>query len=215
MDRLKLHRLHELDEVCFFKPRSWEFWRAVIVCFCVGCIVGHWLEIPYCLFMDRCFGIVADDYAVWTDPWYHPYWVYGVGAVVVTLVLEPFKESVLRRRKTVWGALLETFAYSALLAMVMELLIGWLVNQPDASGTYPYWDNSQMPLNIFGQAWLVNDVVIGLVAVLYIWIIYPLVCGMLDFAVRHGGQRAGNVLFAAIVAAFAVLCTMSYIQLAL
>lgn len=215
MDRLKLHKLHDLDEVGFFRPKFWSFWRAVIVCFCVGCIVGHWLEIPYCLFMDRFFGIVADDYAVWTDPWYHPYWVYGFGAVVMTLVLEPFKESVVRRRKTVWGALLETFFYSTLLAMVMELVIGWMVNQPDASGVYPYWDNSQMPLNVFGQAWLVNDLVIGLVAVLYIWVIYPLVCGMFDVVEGRFGDRAANVLFAAIVIVFALCCTASYLQLAL
>ena len=68
-----------------------EWWRTLFVVFCVFCWVGHWLEIPYCTFMDQ-FGIVADDYAVWVEPWFTPYWVYGIGAVAMTLVIEPFRE---------------------------------------------------------------------------------------------------------------------------
>ena len=87
---LRIHKLTEKDEIGYFAPRTWDFWRALIVCFCLCCILGHWLEMPYCWLMDRLFGIVADDYAVWTDPWYHPYWVYGFGAVFVTLLLSGF-----------------------------------------------------------------------------------------------------------------------------
>lgn len=204
-----LHRITRKDEIGYFEPRTWEFWRTLIICFCVFSIAGHWLEIPYCLFMNSAFGIVADNYAVWTDPWYHPYWVYGFGAVVMTLAIEPIKELIIVRCKTLWGALLETFGIAVVLSMLMELIIGGIVNQPNEAGVYPYWDNSQLPLNVFGQAWLVNDVVIGIVAMIYVWILYPLICE----GFWHLRPWVANTVFAVIVAGFIACCIVSYTQL--
>ncbi len=209
MVRLRIHKVTEDDQIGYFAPRNWAFWRSLIVCFCLMCIVGHWLEIPYCFFMDLFFGIVEDTYAVLTDPWYHPYWVYGIGAVLMTLIVEPLKERIILRRHNLGLALLESFVVVVVLSMVIELVVGWLVNQPDAEGVYPYWDNSQLPLNIFGQAWLVNDVAIGLVAMIYVWIIFPLVC--------EGFSRlrppVANGAFVFVVAAFIGCCIASYTQL--
>lgn len=209
MVRLRIHKVTEDDQIGYFAPRTWSFWRSLIVCFCLMCIVGHWLEIPYCFFMDLFFGIVEDSYAVLTDPWYHPYWVYGIGAVLMTLIVEPLKERIILRRHNLGLALLESFVVVVLLSMVIELVVGWLVNQPDAAGVYPYWDNSQLPLNIFGQAWLVNDVAIGLVAMIYVWIIFPLVC--------EGFSRlrppVANGVFVFVVAVFIGCCIASYTQL--
>ncbi len=211
MVRKPLHKITKDDEVGYFAPRTWEFWRAVIVCSCLFSLVGHWLEIPYCLFMSNVFGIVDADYSVWTDPWHHPYWVYGFGAVIVTLIVEPLKERIIMKRKTLWGALLESFVVLVLLSMVIELIAGWLINQPDAMGEYPYWDNSELPLNIFGQAWLVNDVCIGIAAMFYVWIFYPLVCE--GFALLK--PKAANIVFVLIVVGFIILCVVSYTQLVL
>jgi uncharacterized membrane protein len=209
MAKLRLNRSTKTDEIGYFAPRTWEFWRGVIVCFCVFCIVGHWVEIPYCMFMDYFFGIVDDTYAVWSDPWYHPYWVYGFGAVAMTLVFEPFKERFIVRRKTLAGALAEFYVCAVVLSAVMECVIGWMINQPDETGSYPFWDNSQLPLNIFGQAWLVNDMVIGLMAVLYLWVLYPLIMrGLL--ALR---PSVANWVFALVVVGFALCCVLSYTQL--
>lgn len=206
-----LHKITKKDEIGYFSPRNWEFWRALIVAFCLICIIGHWMEMPYCWLMDRLFGIVSEDYAVWTDPWYHPYWVYGFGAVVMTLVIEPLKELIIMHRKTLWGALLETFAITVVLSMLMELIIGWMVNQPDEFGEYPFWDNSQLPLNIFGQAWLVNDVFIGLMAMLYVWIIFPLICE--GFSLLR--PSVANFVFVLLVVGFAACCIASYMELAM
>ncbi len=211
MTKHPLHTLTKDDEVGYFAPRTWDFWRALIICFCLFSLVGHWLEIPYCLFMGSAFGIVDANYNVWSDPWYHPYWVYGVGAVVVTLAVEPLKEIIIMKRKTLWGALLESFVVLVLLSMVIELVAGWLINQPDAMGAYPYWDNSALPLNIFGQAWLVNDIFIGLAAVVYLWVFYPLVCE--GFALLK--PKTANIVFVLILIAFALCCIVSYTQLVL
>lgn len=205
----KLHRITAKDEMGYFAPKTWQFWRALIAAFCICTIAGHWLELLYCVIMDALFGIVEPDYVVWTDPWYHPYWVYGVGAVFMTLIIEPLKELIVARRKTLWGALLETLVIAVVLSMVLELVIGLLVNQPDEFGEYPFWDNSQLPLNVLGQAWLVNDFFIGLVAVVYVWLIYPLICEM--FALLR--PRVANGLFVVIIVAFAACCTVSYLTL--
>jgi uncharacterized membrane protein len=127
----------------------------------------------------------------------------------MTLVFEPFKERFVLRRKTLAGALLEFYVCAVALSAFLECVIGWLVNQPDATGAYPYWDNSQLPFNIFGQAWLVNDMVIGLMSVLYLWVCYPLIMrGLL--ALR---PRVANWAFAVVVLGFALCCLLSYFQL--
>lgn len=205
-----LYKPTKEDEIGYFAPKTWGFWRSVIASFCIFTIVGHWLEIPYCMFMDYFFGIVADDYAVWTDPWYHPYWVYGFGSVAITFLIEPLKESIVKRRRTLAGALLETFITCVTITAVLELVIGLMINQPDSTGKYPFWDNSGLPLNIFGQAWLVNDIVIGFVAVIYVWVLYPLVC---EGFILLKSERKANLVLAIIVIVFLGCCTASYIQL--
>lgn len=203
---LKFKKLSDKDELGFFAPKTWEFWRSVIVAFCVGCILGHWLELPYCMFMDHFFGIVSADYAVWNDPWYHPYWVYGIGAVFMTLVIEPVKEWIIVHSKSTWRAIFKTFLVAVFVAMVLELVIGLIINQPDEYGIYPYWDNSQLPLNVFGQAWLVNDIVIGFVAMVYVWLIWPAICEVL-MAIR---PKAADGTAGALVGVFAAFCIASY-----
>lgn len=173
MAALSSFKLHEADEFRYFTPKTWFFWRGVIINFCVFCLVGHWLEIPYCMFMDWAFHVVADDYDVWTDPLWVPYWVYGLGTVFITLTLLPLKIHILEQRKTMWGAVLQFFVIAVVICALLELVIGLLINQPDATGHYPFWDNSALPLNIFGQAWLVNDIILGIIAALYVFIIFP------------------------------------------
>jgi uncharacterized membrane protein len=193
--------------VGYFKPESWEFWRVVIACFCIFAMVGHWLEIPYCMIMDWLFGIVTDEYAIWHDPLWVPYWVYGIGAVAMTLVIEPWKERLVEHTKTLPRALAINYVVTVALAALLEWGIGVIINQPDETGTYPYWDNSHLPLNIGGQAWLVNDIVIGAMAMLYLWVFYPLIYR----GFRHLSEKAANIVFAAIIIAFGICCALSYI----
>lgn len=209
----RTERLHEIGTALsrpFFKPREWQFWRAVIVCFCLCSLLGHFLEMVYCGAMDGLFGIVEEDYAVKVDPWFVPYWVYGFGAVGMTLFLEPFKERIIAKRKTLWGALLEMFVIAVLLSMIMELGFGLLINQPDATGHYPYWDNSQLPLNILNQAWLVNDVFIGAAGMAYLWLMFPAVSIMLeklDVIAAHTASKASI----AVVYALGICCVGAYL----
>ncbi|MBR3226624.1 MAG: hypothetical protein IKF78_15020 [Atopobiaceae bacterium] len=202
----KARRLTAQESPVLFAPRTWAFWRNNIICFCLNNVLGHCLESLYCKAMDKCFGIIDEDYAIKFDPWYHPYWVYGLGGEVMTLLFEPIKARILARHRSLPGAMLETYAIAVLAAMGMELGFGLLVNQPDEDGNYPYWDNSKLPLNIFKQAWLVNDLVIGAVAVVHIWVGYPLVCKVMG----RLSERAANAVFAVTVGAFTAACVSSY-----
>lgn len=70
----------------------------------------------------------------------------------------------------------------------------------------PLWDNSELPLNILGQAWLVNDIVLGIVAMLYTWVFYPL-C---DKGMRSLPSSVATVLFAFVMVGFVVLCIVKF-----
>lgn len=158
--------------------------------------------------MDNIFGIVADDYVVWTDPWYHPYWVYGIGAAIASIFFEPLKEIIIQHRKTSLGAIAQTFILGVLLAAVLETVFGLMINQP-VDGIYPFWDNSQLPLNILGQGWIVNDIFIGFGMTVYVWVVFPLICEMYN---HLKGDKA-NFVFIIIIAIFLICCILSYAQL--
>ncbi|KGI72740.1 putative ABC transporter permease [Eggerthella lenta] len=157
--------LSKEDERYGYEPGSFAFWRNLAVYFCVFSVLGHWMEIVYCSFMNV-FGIVDADSLVWDDPMY-PFLVYGVGVVVCALVLMPLKTALVARRATLVSAGIQFFAVTVVVCMLMELAMGFMLNQPNAAGEYPLWDNSQLPFNILGQAWLVNDLALAAVAMLY------------------------------------------------
>ena len=156
-------------------------------------------------FLRRPFGIVDADSLVWDDPMY-PFLVYGVGVVVCALVLMPLKTALVARRATLVSAGIQFFAATVVVCMLMELAMGFMLNQPNAAGEYPLWDNSQLPFNILGQAWLVNDLALAAVAMLYTWIVYPL-C---QKALGKLPLRVMNLLAAVVVIGFVVLCAVKF-----
>ncbi len=196
--------LSKKDELVGYAPETPGFWRNVAVYFCVLSVVGHWLEIVYCSFMNI-FGIVDADSLVWDDPWY-PFLVYGIGAAICTIILVPLKERLIMRRKTLLGAGVQFFVMTVILCMFMELAMGFMLNQPGPTGEYPLWDNSELPLNILGQAWLVNDIALGAVAMLYTWVIYPLFEKGLS-KILPGPK---NVIAAIVIVGFIILCVVKF-----
>lgn len=204
---LKKLLLTKSDEDKYFEPKTWFFWRGIIIYFFLFSIVGHWMEVPYCWFMDLAFSIVEEDYAVWTDPWYLPYWVYGVGATIITLLLMPLKIRILKVRKTFWGAVIEYLIVATILCAAMELIIGLIINQPDpVTGKHPFWDNTQLPGSIGGQAWIVNDILLALVSLIYVWIVFP----FMQKASTFVGEKAMNQAFTCTLVLCAFVCFASY-----
>lgn len=198
--------LTKADEVSYYEPKTWAFWRGIIMYFFLFSVVGHWLEVPYCFSMHTLFGIVGEGYDIWVDELFVPYWVYGAGASAITLLLLPLKIRLVGRRKTIWGAALEFLVLAILLCATLECLIGLIINQPDQFGEYPFWDNSKLPLNILDQAWLVNDFFLGLISLVYVWFIFPF-CQKLCKLI---GDKTANGLFWCVIGVFIIICLLSY-----
>lgn len=192
------------DELNEYGPSTWTFWRNLALYFCAFSLIGHWLEIIYCTFM-RLFGIYDPESLVWDDPFY-PFLIYGIGVVVCAALLVPLKERLIRQRKTLVGAGFQFFIITVFVCMLMELIMGLLLNQPNHLGEYPLWDNSQLPLNIFNQAWLVNDLVLGAVAMFYTWLVYPL-C---EKYLAKVPSRIVNLGAFVLVASFIILCIVKF-----
>ena len=187
-------------------PWSMRFWRCMAIGFCVFSVLGHWMEIPYCLFNDWAFGIVDDDSLVFADPMY-PFCVYGIASVLGALFLVPQRDWLIDNRPTMRSAVIRFFLLAVFASMMGELIMGLLVNQPDpVTGIYPLWDNSQLPLNVLGQAWLVNDFLLGGLVTLYIWVLYPALVKLVSLV----PERWGWPLAITIVVGFTVLCIMKF-----
>ena len=186
--------------------RQWEFWRNCMVYFCIYSLVGHWMEIPYCLFNKEVFGIVPDDSLVFSDP-LNPFMVYGVGVVLCAIFLVPFKDYCLRKFNSGMKSALAFFAIAVLMAMAMELIMGFIFNQPDATGEFPLWNNAILPGNILGQAWIVNDLLLGAVATLFTWAAYP---ASERFFLSYCTPRGANIRAFLCIAAFIVLCIVEF-----
>lgn len=187
-------------------PWSVRFWRCMAIAFCVFSVVGHWMEIPYCLFMDGTFGIVDDDSLVFADPMY-PFLVYGIAAVLAALVLVPLRDWLRRHRPSFARAVIDFFLLAVFASMAGELIMGWLLNQPDPyTGLYPLWDNSYLPGNIFKQAWIVNDVLLGAVVTLFVWVLYPALVKLVHLV----PERYGWPVTIVVVVSFAILCIVKF-----
>ena len=193
------------DELNEYAPETVVFWRNMALYFCSFSIIGHWLEIICCTLM-RLFGIYDSESLVRDDPFY-PFLIYGIGTLVCTIALTPpLKEKLIERHKTLLAAGLRFFIVTVIVCMLMELVMGLLLNQSDALGEYPLWDNSELPFNILDQAWLVKDVVLGAVAMLYTWIVYPL-C---EKVLAHIPSRILNPVSAVIIVGFIILCIVKF-----
>ena len=185
--------------------RTFEFWRNMAVHFSICSLVGRWLEVPWCLLCRYAFGIYDPNSLVWGDPFY-PFCVYGVGACVCALALTPVMDHLLLRRKTTRGAVFEFYALCVLVSMIMEVGMGLMLNQPDAAGNYPLWNNAVLPFNILDQAWLPNDLLLGACALVYTWVAYPVA----EILMGALPRRAANVVSAVIVFGFAALCVFKF-----
>ena len=186
------------------RMKTWAFWRNLAVHFSLCSVVGHWLEIPWCVFCLYAFGLYDPNSMVWVNPFY-PFMVYGFGAVVCVIFLMPLKDHLVRKRKTRWGAGVEFYVICVLACMVMEVGMGLLMNQP-VNGVYPLWDNSKLPFNILQQAWLPNDLLLGACALIYTWFAYPFV----ERLMMKPPAKAMNIIAVVVVVAFIILSVVQY-----
>ena len=188
-------------EETFFKPRTWAFWRSIIVYVCIFSIVGHWMEAGYCTFIK--WGLIPGTYdptsQIWSD-WLYPFPVYGVGFAFCAIVFYPIKNLLQKKLPNKWSPLLISYVISALICTGIELILGLTSNQP-VDGVYPLWDYSNMFCNFMGQICLQNALAFGFAATIITWIVYP----FLEEQRLKLDNNVCNIIFVAVVVFFAIL----------
>lgn len=196
-------------EAEFYRPRTWGFWRNLIMYFCVFSVVGHWLEAGYCTFIRLGIlpGIYDPNSQIWSD-WLYPFPVYGFGAVACVLLLYPLKMLLQKHLRGTVVPLLISFVANGLVCTGIELVMGLMLNQPLPDGSLPLWDYRDMFCNFMGQVCLQNGVAFGLVATLMTWVIYP----GLETLFSRLSSDAMNTLFVAVAVGFAVLVFLYFIN---
>ena len=196
----------DLDEdESFFRPRTWEFWRNLIVYFVVFSIVGHWMEAAVCLLIK--YGIVPGIYdptsQIWSD-WLYPFPVYGIGFCACALLFYPLKNALQRKFSKMLPALAISYVVSAFVCTLIEFTLGMMTNQD-----LQLWDYSTMFCNFMGQVCLQNSLFFGFAATLMTWIVYP----ALERMFRRIPNEAGTGVFIVAVVGCALLYALYYINL--
>ena len=196
-----------------YQPRTWAFWRNIIIYFCVFSVVGHWMEAAYCTLIR--FGMIpgtgtrtprsgriGSTPSSCTDS----------GAMACVLLLYPVKNFLEKRIHCRRGRhLLISFVVNALVCTTIELVMGLMVNQPGPDGKLPLWDYSDMFCNFMGQVCLQNAIAFGVVATLMTWVIYPALEQLLSKVPRDGM----NIAFIAVTVGFCILIFLYYVNVAL
>ena len=188
----------------FSRLASWPFWRNMIIYFCAVSVIGHLLEYPYCWLGMTLFDSVDPNSEVLSNP-FKPFFVYGVGIVLCAICLEPLRKSLLEHCRNPYTALIVFYIISVFIGMAFELTQGFLQNQP-VNGVYPLWDVHDHPGNILGQAWIINDIFIGLLITLIVWVVLP----MLNAFMNRIPDRTANICCVVIVAATIALTVLTY-----
>ena len=122
---------------------------------------------------DYFFQIIPEDFGVWGYP-FEPFFIYGVVVCFINIFLIPLWKFVRSKYNNIIPSVLNMYVIGVVIAIIFETGMGLIFNQP-VDGIYPMWDNSQLPGNILEQGWIVNDLLYGLIIVLYASLIYPLV----------------------------------------
>ena len=190
-------------DTSFFAPKTWAFWRNLIMYFCVFSVVGHWMEAGYCLFIK--WGVIPGIYdpnsQIWSD-WLYPFCVYGVGAVCCVLLFYPVRLFLQHKIKTPVVPVILSFIWNAFICSMIELVMGLILNQPDpVTGVMPLWDYRNMFCNFMGQICLQNALAFGFVATLMTWLIYP----ALERLLARLPESYAQMLFVAVVVFFLML----------
>lgn len=196
---------HATPWASFRRLTTARFWYNQLIYFCAFSLLGHLLiEWPYCWVGATFFHSLDPAAEVLTNP-FKPFFVYGVAILVIGIFLDPLKDALRERFGTPWKALLAFYVISIFLAMAGELAQGFLQNQP-VNGVYPLWDVHNLPGNILGQAWIVNDLLFAIPLTLGTWVIYP-VCEKLMSQLTGRRARINAVV---VLAVFIPLCLVTY-----
>lgn len=140
-------------------PRSLYRWQELFIYFWVFSGIGHYAEI-------------LAGYLSLTGSW-HPKMPtitpiappYGFGVLAAIVFVVPIKEKY--NLNPAW-----TFVLGTVVMMLVEMLCGAVIIL--MFGYNPFWDYSAAPLNICGLTCVGNGLMFGVLAMLFVYVLYPL-----------------------------------------
>jgi len=155
-------RFHSwVDSLPYFDPdpTKLRFWRDSFLVFIAAGLLGHVIDLLW-----RVVTNVPVDTWIWqlmplvAEP-------YGFAALALLWFVYPLARS----KKVAWFGV---YVIGAVVTTAVELLCG-LVLLTVHGGYNPYWDYSHLPFNLFGQICLYQSVMFGLVAVAFVYFVFP------------------------------------------
>lgn len=144
-----------------------SFYKLVWV-FAIGCVLGYLIETAFCLVVR---GIVESRQGMVYGPFNQ---VYGMGAVLMTLTLQP-----LAKRGDGW-----LFVGGALVGGAFEFVASWA--QENVLGTVS-WEYSDQAFSIGGRTSLLFMFFWGILGVCYIRLVYPRISGLIEQIPKRSG----------------------------
>ncbi|MDO4183490.1 MAG: putative ABC transporter permease [Coriobacteriia bacterium] len=204
--RMETRREMLKEDEQLWNPKSFNFWRNLVLYFCIFSVVGHWMEWCVCWLIR--WGIVPGTYdpnsGIWRDM-LNPFFVYGAAMVLIGLLLFPLKNWLQKKCPNNIVALILSFLANTVMVAAIELALGFTLNQP--VGTL--WDYSTMDFNFMGQICLLNTTFFGVMATLMTWVVYP--------ALEKGFSRiprdAMNIITIVVLVFFVLVVFMYVINL--
>ncbi len=201
------------EEEDLWNLKSPQFWRNLVLYFCIFSVVGHWMEWSVCWLIR--WGIVPGTYdpnsGIWHDM-LNPFFVYGAAFVFIGLLLFPIKNKLLHAFKgKVAPALVASFVVNTLFCAAIELAMGFALNTPPdpVTGKLPLWDYTDMAFNFMGQICLLNTSFFGIMATLMTWLVYP----ALEKAFAKIPKDVMNIVTVVVIVFFILVVCMYVINL--
>jgi uncharacterized membrane protein len=183
------------------------FWRDVASFFMVSSVLGHWMERGYGMFVRYFLGYYDPTSPLWQD-FLVPFNIYGMGMTLCILVLFPLKDFLARKLENIWLVLLMSYVANTVVCTALELVMGLLVNRPNATGHLIKWDYSDMPFNFMGQICLQNALLFGLMATLVVWYVFPVI----ERFILKNSQDTANLVFITILITYLILASFYLID---
>ena len=145
--------------------KTWRdvvFWRDLLLYFMAFSYVGHFIEMGWAWLSHYVLGekLMTN---ILHNP-LEPYTIYGGGAVLIILVVRPLV-------KKFKNNLIATFLIATLACAVLECVSSiFLVLR---YGHNPYWWYVDKPFNLGGHICLQNSLAFGVLATVFLRVIYP------------------------------------------
>ncbi len=170
VNELSYERRTDVEGGDFIAKKGWPKWRNLIMYYCIFSVLGHWMELGFCMLIRA--GVVAGEYdpsntMLWRDLLF-PFAMEGIAVVICALWLYPLKNWLVSKINVRFVPLFLSFVINGAVCTLMELVGGLLVN-----ADHSLWDYSDMFCNFMGQICLQNAVGFGLACTLIVWIVYP------------------------------------------